>query len=102
MEPFCQFTEAKAVVAESRDAGLAGLQALARRCDLFESPARAVQRPGHGHLGDAEHLGDLARAEREHVAQDEHSALPRREPLQPGNEREPDRFPRLVASFRLL
>ncbi len=33
MGPFCEFTEAKAVVAESRDAGLAGLQALARRCD---------------------------------------------------------------------
>src|SRR6266567_6516166 len=31
--PFCQFTEAKAVIAESRDAGLAGLQELARRCD---------------------------------------------------------------------
>jgi HEAT repeat protein len=31
--PFCQFTEAKAVIALSRDAGLAGLQALARRCD---------------------------------------------------------------------
>src|SRR5712691_8061034 len=33
MGPFCQFTEAKAVIAESRDTGLAGLQELARRCD---------------------------------------------------------------------
>ncbi len=31
--PFCKFTEAKAAIAESRDAGLAGLQELARRCD---------------------------------------------------------------------
>lgn len=31
--PFCQFTEARVVIAESRDAGLAGLHALTRRCE---------------------------------------------------------------------
>ena len=76
--------------------------ALARWGDRFERLARALQRPIHGDFGDAEHLGDLACAEGEHVAQDEHRALPRRESLQPGNEREPDRFPRLVTSLRLL
>ena len=38
----------------------------------------------------------------EHVAQDEHGALTRRESLQPGNEREPDRFSRFVSSLGLL
>ncbi len=33
MGPFCQFTEAKAVIADNRDKGLAGLQEIARRCD---------------------------------------------------------------------
>src|SRR5258708_18484402 len=37
MGPFCQFTEAKAVMAESRDTGLAGLQELAQRCDATDT-----------------------------------------------------------------
>jgi hypothetical protein len=76
--------------------------ASARADDPFETLAGALQRPVQGHFGDAEHLGDLACAEGEHVAQDEHGALARRQSLQPGNEREPDRLPRLVASLGLL
>ena len=63
---------------------------------------RALQRSVHGDFGDAEHLGDLARAEGEHVAQDEHGALTRGKSLQPGNEREPDRLSRFVSSLGLL
>jgi hypothetical protein len=74
----------------------------ARRGDRFECLARALERSVHGDFGDAEHLGDLAGVEGEHVAQDEYGALSRRESLQAGDECKSDRFSRFVASFGLL
>ncbi len=86
----------------SREPGSGASSRRSRARDLVETLARAVQRPVHGHFGDAEHLGDLACAEGEHIAQDEHGALARRKALQPGDEREPDCFSRFVASLGLL
>jgi hypothetical protein len=49
---------------------------------------------GFAHL---EHARDLRRAEAEHVAQDEHRALSRRQVVQGGRERQADRLLELVA-----
>jgi hypothetical protein len=66
-----------------------------------ERRPRPVERAVDRGLGDAERLGHLGRAEAEHVAQHEHDPLARREPLEAGDEREPDRLARLVARIRL-
>ena len=50
---------------------------------------RAVDRGDRG----VEQLGDLVRLPAQHLAQDQHRALPRRQVLQRGDERQPDRLP---------
>ena len=50
--------------------------------------------------GDVEHRGRLARAESEHVAQDQHRDLAGRQGLQRGHEGQRDRFGLLVAGLR--
>jgi hypothetical protein len=51
---------------------------------------RAVDRRGRG----AEQVGDSSRPTRQHVPQDQDRALPRRQVLQRGHQRQPDAAPR--------
>ena len=62
--------------------------------------AGALERAGHRLLGGPEDAGRLAAGEPEHVAQDQHGPLPRRQPLHRGDEGQRDRLARLVAGLR--
>jgi hypothetical protein len=59
-----------------------------RRPDRRAGPLQGAVRRGDGGV---EQLGDLGGGEGEHVAEDQHGPLPRRQLLQGGDEREPDR-----------
>ena len=58
---------------------------------LAQRRAGALQRAVDRRDGGLEQLGDLGRAPVEHLAEDQHGALLRRQVLQRGDEREPDR-----------
>ncbi len=60
----------------------------------------ALERAGHGLLGGAEDAGRLAGGEAEHVAQEQHGPLPRRQPLHRGDEGQRDRLACLVPGLR--
>ena len=62
--------------------------------------AGALERAGHRLIGGPEDAGRLAAGEPEHVAQDQHGPLPRRQPLHRGDEGQRDRLARLVAGLR--
>src|SRR6185312_11101228 len=62
--------------------------------------AGALERAAHRLLGGPEDAGRLAGGEPEHVAQDQHGPLPRRQPLHRGDEGQRDRLARLVAGLR--
>ena len=61
---------------------------------------RALQKAVHSGFAGVEHLGHLRCAKAEHVPQDEHCALLRREVLQPGDKRQGGGFLGLVPGFR--
>jgi cytochrome d ubiquinol oxidase subunit II len=63
---------------------------------VAQGRAGALERAGHGLLGGAEDAGRLAGGEPEHVAQDQHGPLPRRQPLHRGDEGQRDRLVGLV------
>ncbi len=65
----------------------------------FERLPRAAQQAVDRRRAGLEHLGDLGGAVAEHVAQDEHRTLLRREVLQADDEGQCDRLPGLVASL---
>jgi hypothetical protein len=69
-------------------------------CLAGEGRPGPLERAGDRLLGGVQHLRDLTGREVEHVAQDQGSALPRREELQRRDERERDRFAGLVAGLR--
>ena len=66
----------------------------------FERLPRAAQQAVDRRRAGLEHLGDLGGAVAEHVAQDEHRTLLRREVLQADDEGQCDRLPGLVARLR--
>ena len=55
---------------------------------------------GQRTVGAVENAGRLARPESQHIPQDQHRALPRRQQLQGRDERDRDRFGRFVARLR--
>jgi cytochrome bd ubiquinol oxidase subunit II len=74
-------------------------------CGRFREPcaqgrAGALERAGHRLIGGPEDAGRLAAGEPEHVTQDQHGPLPRRQPLHRGDEGQRDRLARLVAGLR--
>jgi hypothetical protein len=75
--------------------GLPGLlvglgEVVLHRSDLVQVGSRATQRAVDGRRRGVEHLGDLGRPERQHVAQRQHGALTCRQHLESGHEGEPD------------
>src|ERR671923_536900 len=64
---------------------------------LVDRPVSALQRAVDRWRARLEHLGRLARRETEHVAQDEHRALARRQMLERRDERELDALALLIA-----
>ena len=60
----------------------AGARAVGRRLAALQTGARPLERAVHRFDGRVEHVGDLARAESEHVAQDQDGDLARRQELQ--------------------
>jgi hypothetical protein len=83
-------------------AGGGPVLAPARRQVLAQGRPGALQRAVHRRDADLEQLGDLARRPVEHLAQDEHRALARRQELDHGEERQLDRLAPDHGRVRLL
>jgi hypothetical protein len=78
--------------------GLPGLlvglgEVVLHRSDLVQVGPRATQRAVDGRRRGVQHLGDLGRPERQHVAQRQHGALTCRQHLESGDEGEPHGTP---------
>jgi len=78
--------------------GLPGLlvglgEVVLHRSDLVQVGPRATQRAVDGRRRRVQHLGDLGRPERQHVAQRQHGALTCRQHLESGDEGEPHGTP---------
>ena len=67
---------------------------------LVDRPARALQRAVHRRDRQLEQRGGLGGGEPEHLAQDQHRALARRQMLERRDERELEALPQLVAGLR--